>query len=126
MNRARAGVPEGAHSSLQGLVGAPPQLRLAPRLGPFWDPGAGTIHIFTGSESRKARTGVFAVAPSALRLALVVALVEPGIPSHLQRLDRTVDLLATGNAIELVEHRLVQPLGDIPACHSPNAPASAT
>ena len=38
MNRARAGVPEGPYSSLQGLAGAPPRLRLAPGSGPFWDP----------------------------------------------------------------------------------------
>src|SRR5882757_10913214 len=46
-----------------------------------------------------------------MRPFLVVAL-DPGIKVRLEFGDRAVDLLAKGDAIELVEHRLVEPLDD--------------
>ena len=52
MNRARAGVPEGAQSRRKAQLGWGPDEALQRRVGPFWDPGAGTIHIFTGSHSQ--------------------------------------------------------------------------
>ena len=46
-----------------------------------------------------------------MRPFLVVAL-DPGIEIALEFGDRSVDLLAEGDAIELVEHRLVEALDD--------------
>ncbi len=45
-------------------------------------------------------------------LTFIVVLVEPRIKISLQDVDRLVDLLAEGHAIELVEHGLVQPFDD--------------
>ena len=46
-----------------------------------------------------------------VRSLLIVAL-DPAIKIDLEIGDRAVDLLAKGDAIELIEHRLVEPLDD--------------
>src|ERR1700729_1562238 len=46
-----------------------------------------------------------------MRPFLIVAL-DPAIKIDLEIGDRAVDLLAKGDAIELIEHRLVEPLDD--------------
>lgn len=53
-----------------------------------------------------------AVAPAPLMLSFIVVLLEPRIKVRLQGRDRVVDLLAEDDAIELVEHGLVQPFDD--------------
>lgn len=53
-----------------------------------------------------------AVTPAPLMLSFIVVLVEPRIKVRLQGGDRVVDLLAEDDAIELVEHGLVQPFDD--------------
>jgi hypothetical protein len=42
----------------------------------------------------------------------LVVLLDPGVQIRLQGLDRGVDLLAEGDAVELVEDRAVEPLAD--------------
>jgi hypothetical protein len=46
-----------------------------------------------------------------VRPFLIIAL-DPGIEVGLEFGDRSIDLLAEDDAIELIEHRLVEPLGD--------------
>ena len=46
-----------------------------------------------------------------VRPFLIVTL-DPGIEVGLEIGDRSIDLLAKGDAIELIEHRLVEPLDD--------------
>lgn len=49
----------------------------------------------------------------------VVILVKPGIEIEPQCADRVVDLLAEGDAIELVEHGFVQPFDDAVGLRQP-------
>ena len=46
-----------------------------------------------------------------MRPVLIVTL-DPGIEVGLEFGDRSIDLLAEDDAIELIEHRLVEPLDD--------------
>ena len=46
-----------------------------------------------------------------MRPVLIVTL-NPAIKIELEIGDRAIDLLAEGDAIELIEHRLVEPLND--------------
>ena len=54
----------------------------------------------------------FAEAPSSLVRPFLIVTLDPAIKIDLEIGDRAVDLLAKGDAIELIEHRLVEPLDD--------------
>ena len=52
----------------------------------------------------------FAEAPSSLVRPFLIVALDPIIEIALQFADRAVDFLAEGDAVELVEHSLVEPL----------------
>ncbi len=54
----------------------------------------------------------FAEAPSSLVRPFLIVTLDPAIQIDLEIGDRAVDLLAKGDAIELIEHRLVEALDD--------------
>ena len=54
----------------------------------------------------------FAEAPSSLVRPFLIVALDPIIEIALQLADRAVDFLAEGDAVELVEHGLVEPLDD--------------
>jgi hypothetical protein len=54
----------------------------------------------------------FAEAPSSLVRPFLIVTWDPAIKIDLEIGDRAVDLLAKGDAIELIEHRLVEALDD--------------
>ena len=54
----------------------------------------------------------FAEAPSSLVRPFLIVTMDPAIKIDLEIGDRAVDRLAKGDAIELIEHRLVEPLDD--------------
>ena len=64
----------------------------------------------TGSVSKKGLHRCLSETPAALVRALLVIDREPRIEVKLQRLDGVVDLLAEGDAVELAQQRLVEPL----------------
>ena len=53
-----------------------------------------------------------AEAPSSLVRPFLVVALDPGIEIALKVADRSINLLAEGDAMELVEHSLVEPLDD--------------
>ena len=54
----------------------------------------------------------FAEAPSSLVRPFLVVVLDPIIEIAVQLADRAVDFLAEGDAVELVEHGLVEPLNN--------------
>ena len=54
----------------------------------------------------------FAEAPSSLVRPFLIVTLDPAIKIDLEIGNRAVDLFAKGDAIELIEHRLVEPLDD--------------
>ena len=66
-------------------------------------------------QRRRVKEGLhrrLAEAPSSLVRPFLVVALDPIIEIALQLADRAVDLLAEGDAVELVEHGLVEPLNN--------------
>ena len=67
------------------------------------------------AKRRRVKEGLhrrLAEAPSPLMRPVLGVTLDPGIEVGLKFGDRSIDLLAEDDAIELIEHRLVEPLND--------------
>src|ERR1700722_18182894 len=70
---------------------------------------------FSPRKRRGVKEGLhrrFAETRSALMRPFLIVALDPAIKIDLEIGDRAVDLLAKGDTIELIEHRLVEPLDD--------------
>src|ERR1700677_1399879 len=70
---------------------------------------------FSLRKRRRVKEGLhrrFAEAPSSLVRPFLIVTLDPTIKIDLEIGDRAVDRLAKGDAIELIERRLVEPLDD--------------
>src|ERR1700733_13463891 len=80
------------------------------RLGASGKPGAVLLRKRRRVKERLHRR--FAEAPSSLVRPFLIVTLDPAIEIDLEIGDRAVDLLAKGDAIELIEHGLMEPFDD--------------